>query len=126
METSPRRTHRVAVCERGAAVKLTFTLARETAREVEILCDQQQPPAERRPDSMTEIAPGIWYVDLTRTTIEQATPMLPKLASAAGIVFDLRGYPTNIGQWILPYLISAPNNDHWMHIANIVGPFGRI
>jgi hypothetical protein len=52
--------------------------------------------------------------------------MLPKLASAAGIVFDLRGYPTNIGAWILPYLITTPNNDHWMHIANIDGPFGRI
>lgn len=75
---------------------------------------------------MTEIAPGIWYVDLTRTTSEQPTPMLPKLASAAGIVFELRGYPTNIGVWILPYLITAAENDRWMHIANIEGPFGRI
>jgi hypothetical protein len=117
---------RVAVCDRGAPLKLTFTLADESARELEIPCDQQQAPAEKRPDSMTEIAPGIWYVDLTRTTSEQATPMLPKLASAAGIVFDLRGYPTNIGAWILPYLITAANDDHWMHIANIDGPFGRI
>jgi len=117
---------RIAVCERGAAVKVTFTPAMEPAQELETPCDQQQQPAEKRPDSMTEIAPGIWYVDLTRTTIEQATPILPKLASAAGIVFDLRGYPTNIGAWILPYLITAANNDNWMHIANIVGPFGRI
>jgi hypothetical protein len=117
---------RIVVCERGTAVKLTFTLAKEAARELETPCDQQQPPAEKSPDSMTEIASGIWYVDLTRTTIEQATPTLPKLASAKGIVFDLRGYPTNIGQWILPYLITAANDDHWMHIANIDGPFGRI
>jgi hypothetical protein len=117
---------RVLVCERGTAVKLTFTLARGAARELEMPCDQQQAPAEKRPDSMTEIAAGIWYVDLTRTTSEQASPMLPKLASAAGIVFDLRGYPTNIGAWILPYLITTPNNDLWMHIANIDGPFGRI
>jgi len=116
---------RITVCEHGA-MKLTFTLAKEAARELETPCDQQQSPAEKRPDSMTEIAPGIWYVDLTRTTIEQATPMLPKLASAAGIVFDLRGYPTNIGQWILPYLITEANNDQWMHIPIIDGPFGRI
>jgi hypothetical protein len=118
--------NRIGGCQRGTAVKLTFAFAREAAREVETPCDQNQPPAEKRPDSMTEIAPGIWYVDLTRTTIEQATPMLPKLASAPGIVFDLRGYPTNIGRWILPYLITEANNDQWMHIANIDGPFGRI
>jgi hypothetical protein len=98
----------------------------ELARELETPCNPQQAPAEKRPDSMTEIAPGIWYVDLTRTTIEQATPMLPKLASAAGIVLDLRGYPTNIGSWILPYLLTADNNDNWMHVAQIVGPFGHI
>ena len=114
---------RIGICERGIAVKLTFTM--EASRELDTPCDQQS-PEEKRPDSMTEIVPDIWYVDLTRTTIEQAIPMLPKLASAAGIVFDLRGYPTNIGQWILPYLITASNNDHWMHIANIDGPFGRI
>lgn len=117
---------RIVVCERGTAMKVTFALANGAEREVDTPCTQQQPPAEKRPDSTTEIAPDIWYVDLTRTTIAQATPMLPKLASAAGIVFDLRGNPTNIGQWILPYLITAAENDHWMHLANNVGPFGRI
>jgi hypothetical protein len=117
---------RIAACERGTAVNVTFTLGTGPAREFETSCDPQQARAEKRPESMTEIAPGIWYVDLTRTTQEQATPMLPKLASAAGIVFDLRGYPTNIGYWILPYLITTANNDSWMHVANIVGPFGSI
>jgi len=55
----------------------------------------------------------------------QITPALPKLAAATGIVFDLRGYPTDAGFQILPYLMTAPETDRWMHVNRIVGPFGQ-
>ena len=37
----------------------------------------------------------------------------------------MRGYPTDAGARILPHLIDAPENDRWMHVAKIIGPFGQ-
>jgi Peptidase family S41 len=70
--------------------------------------------------------PGVWYVDLTRAAMEQIRPELEKLSGATGLIFDVRGYPTDAGSQMLPYLVDAPETDRWMHVANISGPFGRI
>ncbi len=83
------------------------------------------PPVEKRPDPVSEIEPGIYYVDLTRTTMKQLQPLLDRLASARAVVFDVRGYPTDAGAQLLPHLIEAPEADRWMHVARITGPFGR-
>jgi hypothetical protein len=55
----------------------------------------------------------------------ESTPVLEKLVRARGVVFDVRGYPTDAGAQILPYLIEAAENDRWMHVAKIIGPFGQ-
>jgi hypothetical protein len=52
-------------------------------------------------------------------------PALPKLGTASGVVFDVRGYPTDAAAQILPHLMDASEGDRWMHVAKIVGPFGR-
>jgi hypothetical protein len=65
------------------------------------------------------------YVDLTRAKLSQVTPALGKLAQATGVVFDLRGYPTDAGARILPHLIGSAESDRWMHVARLVGPFGQ-
>lgn len=83
------------------------------------------PPAERRPEPVTELEPRIFYVDLTRATRSQLDQALATLARARSVVFDLRGYPTETGAQILPYLVDAPEADRWMHVARITGPFGR-
>jgi hypothetical protein len=54
------------------------------------------------------------------------TPKIEMLAKAIGVVFDLRGYPTDAGARILPYLVSGPEMDRWMHIARLVGPFHQV
>ncbi len=87
--------------------------------------DGTQPPAERRPEPVTRLAPGIWYVDLTRAAMAKVTPALEEIAGAGGVVFDLRGYPGDAGVAILSHLMTAPEADRWMHIAQIVGPFGQ-
>ena len=56
----------------------------------------------------------------------QITPVLPELAAATGVVFDLRGYPTDAGAQILPYLLTAPETGRSMHVNRIVGPFGQL
>jgi len=74
---------------------------------------------------VAELAPGTWYVDLTRATMAQVTPALANLARANAVVFDLRGYPTDAGAGVLPHLIGTPENDNWMHVPRIIGPFGQ-
>src|SRR4029453_18681468 len=83
------------------------------------------PPAEKRPPQVSEMEPGLWYVDLTRASMAEVTSRLDALAGARGVVFDVRGYPTDAGVGILPYLLDAPETDRWMHVAKIVGPFGE-
>jgi Peptidase family S41 len=83
------------------------------------------PPAEKRPLPVSEMEPGLWYVDLTRAGMADVTLKLDALARARGVVFDVRGYPSDAGAGILPHLLDAPETDRWMHVAKIVGPFGE-
>jgi hypothetical protein len=81
------------------------------------------PPPPKRPGPVAELAPGLWYVDLTRAKMADISPKLETLAAARGVVFDMRGYPGDAGAGILPHLLDAPEADRWMHVAKIVGPF---
>ena len=119
-----RALQELVTCAKDAVV----TLALEDGsgmRDAKLRCDAARPPEEKRPEPIVEFAPGIWYVDLTRARMQQVAPMLGQLARANGVVFDVRGYPTDAGAGILPHLIDAPEQDRWMHVPKIVGPFGQ-
>ena len=94
-------------------------------REVPVRRIQATPPVEKRPEPVTELEPGIWYVDLTRAKLAQVQPSLYKLAAARAVVFDMRGYPTDSGAGLLPHLLEAAETDLWMHVWKLTGPFGR-
>ena len=108
----------------GVTVRLQWRA--EPAREVVVPCSATQPASEPRPNAVAEPAPGIWYVDLTRVTSAQLKPAVATLASAKGIVFDMRGYPTDAGIVILRHLIEVPERAVWMHVPRIAGPFGQV
>ena len=116
----------LVACRPGSPLRLALEYPLRPARHLEIKCVGGRLPGEQRPDSITELEPGIWYVDVTRAQMVAITPILPKLASARGVVFDLRGYPTDAGHGVLPYLISAPETARWMHVARIAKPFGEV
>jgi C-terminal processing protease CtpA/Prc len=99
--------------------------AGDGARDVSLRCAAAKPPGETRPAALTELEPGLWYVDLTRATKEQVEPQVARLAEARAVVFDVRGYPTDAGVAVLPHLLDSSENSRWMHVAKIVGPFGR-
>jgi hypothetical protein len=120
-----RALQEISGCEKGSAVELTFE-SDKGDRAVTLVCEATQPPADRRPEPVTQVKPGIWYVDLTRANAEQLRPMMPVLAKAAGVIFDVRGYPTDAGARVLPFLFAEPESDRWMHIAQISGPFGQL
>ncbi len=108
----------------GTAVRLRIDDGKD-GRDVALQRSAAPAPAEKRPQPVVELLPGISYVDLTRATMADITPALERLASARSVVFDVRGYPTEVGMQLLPRLIDAAENDRWMHVAKIVGPFGR-
>jgi hypothetical protein len=110
---------------KGAVVKLRLDDG-SGPREVALTCGAAPAPPVKRPAALDELKPGLWYVDLTRAKMAEVTPRIADLAAARGVVFDLRGYPTDAGGYVLPYLLDAPETDRWMHVARIVGPFYAI
>ncbi len=62
---------------------------------------------ETRPPHVSEIKPGIFYLDLDRIKDEDFKAILPKLEQARGIVFDLRGYP-QVSPMVISHLIDNP------------------
>jgi hypothetical protein len=73
----------------------TFTLRTPdgATRTVTVTPGDAQPPRLAKPDSIAEVKPGIWYVDLDRISDNDWSRELTHLSKAHGIVFDLRGYP---------------------------------
>ncbi len=68
---------------------------------------------EARPEPITELAPGILYVDLTRLADEAFDPALDRMAAAEGLIFDMRGYPAgNAAIRVLPHLADGPITSH--------------
>jgi hypothetical protein len=122
-----RALQEIGSCPIGAGVKLVIDSG-TGPRPISLACELKPPPAEKRPAPVTELLPGVWYVDLTRARMPEVKPILEKLASAEGVVFDVRGYPTDAGAQILPHLLptlATSEADRWMHVNKIVGPFGE-
>jgi C-terminal processing protease CtpA/Prc len=71
-----------------------------------------------------ELEPGIWYIDLDRATIAAIEATVTQLASARGVIVDLRGYP-NGNHDLLRHLVRAPDRARWMHVPHLVRPFQR-
>ena len=111
-------------CQPGTTVALALETS-AGARNNSLACVAKAPPAEKRPDAVTELSAGVWYVDLSRATMNDINPAVAKLAAAKGVVFDLRGYPTDSGFGILGHLLSTSEKDRWMHVAQFTGPFGQ-
>jgi hypothetical protein len=108
----------------GEKLALTVRRSGETeTRRVEVLCYLGPPTVtDARPKSAaTELDPGIWYFDLTRTQDWDFDAALPKLAAAKGIVFDLRGYPS-IGPAWFTHVTRTPLLSAQWHIPVVDRP----
>lgn len=78
---------------------------------------------EPRPEMISEIRPGILYVDLDRTTSDDILNAADRLAAARGIIFDLRKYPWNM-DWIEPLelLATAPFQSARFDVPHVFRP----
>jgi C-terminal processing protease CtpA/Prc/ABC-type transport system involved in multi-copper enzyme maturation permease subunit len=63
---------------------------------------------EPRPAKIATVKPGVIYVDLSRITQPEFDEIVPQLADARGIVFDLRGYPQGIAVQTIGHLTDVP------------------
>ena len=84
--------------------------AQGTSKTVELACGsfKFKDPAfytEPRPEKIADLEPGIVYVDLERIDEADWKGVVPRLEKAAGIIFDMRGYPGRPG-------ISGPGAPH--------------
>jgi len=77
---------------------------------------------ERRPATISEVEPGIWYVDIDRATDTDIDDFKDKLAAADGVIFDLRGYPRNISTCVIAHLIDEPVTCAQWHVPIVSKP----
>lgn len=62
----------------------------------------------RRPAQGHELAPGIVYFDLNGTPQDVLEKHMKQLETAKGIVFDMRGYPSQAAYALMEHLIDSP------------------
>jgi hypothetical protein len=84
---------------RGSAIR-AVTLMHDVA-------PGQPATGEPHAEAVREARPGVLVVDLGRLSESELQAALPRLASAAGIVFDLRGAVRST-DLLLPHLLAAP------------------
>jgi len=77
---------------------------------------------ESRPAKITEIRPGIWYVDIDRISDQDFNDALRQLKRADGIVFDLRGYPGKLSAVFIAHLIDEPVTSAQWHVPLVYRP----
>ena len=78
-------------------------------------------PAEPRPPIFAELEPGIFYADLDRMSDADFYAALDDLATADGVIFDLRGYP-GVSPRTLGHLLDSPVTSAWWFIPEHVAP----
>jgi C-terminal processing protease CtpA/Prc len=83
---------------------------------------RRQLQLNERPDSVAELQPGIYYVDLTRIGPSGLRGRLDTLARADGVVFDVRGYVEGGNQALLGHLASRPLQSMRFEVPQFIYP----
>ena len=86
------------------------------------------PPLSRgagRPAPIAELRQGIWYVDVSRVTDATFTAAVDTLARARGVIFDLRGYPYNLGISPLGHLSDSAMTSPRLYVPIVTAPDHR-
>lgn len=81
--------------------------------------------APARPDTIAELRPGLWYVDLGRCQQAQFDARKDSLAAAKGVIFDMRGYPAGMMPGFLGHLSDSTLTSARWHVPNVPYPDGR-
>lgn len=118
--TTPERFLQVG--PENTIVRLTIENKDGASKSLALPYKHNDRSTESRPDVVTELRPGIWYVDLTRDSKDEIQTKLETFAHAKGVVFDMRGYPKQTAINVIRHLIETPEHDRWMHIQYYLAP----
>jgi hypothetical protein len=110
---------------RNSTITLNIEQDDGESKNVELSYTEQTPARIIRPETVSQLKPGIWYIDLTRANPDIINERLSDLTNAKGVVFDVRGYPTDAAMTLLPHLIDNAEKDRWMHVPLFVAPGGN-
>lgn len=79
-----------------------------------------------RPEPITQIKEGVWYLDITRASEQALDDHLDQFSQAHALIVDLRGYPTpKTGIQLLRHLLTKPEHAQWMHMPQYNAPFDQ-
>jgi len=98
---------------------------RRGAERLELQVERQQFDAslyESEGDPIRLLEDGVYYVDLSRAELVAINERIADLAGAAGVIFDLRGYPNGNHQ-VISHLLSSPDTSTaWMRVPQVIYP----
>lgn len=80
----------------GSILRLGVRSPGQAPREVAIRRNARGPAREKRLDTITELEPGVLYLDWGRLASADSGSFLPKVRGARGVVVDMRGYPARL------------------------------
>jgi len=111
----------VTTGERGDTAVVDLVGADGSVRQQEVAYGSSWEPPSDTPAIRT-LDDGVMVVDLTRAVWAELRPLRRAMRRAPGVVFDLRGYPTDAGSKLLPYVIREPDDRDWMFVAERTRP----
>ena len=104
----------LSTCNSSARMTLDIEpfISPGTGKTVELACGppkskDMETYTEPRPEKISELEPGIFYVDLDRVSDADWNGVVPRLEKAKGIIFDMRGYPSQPGTLALTHLTDS-------------------
>lgn len=72
--------------------------------------------------SIERLDGGLYYVDLTRAAAPEVEAAMERLASAPGVVFDLRDRPHDVER-VLSHLLTRPDDAKtWLAVPHVIRP----
>ncbi len=107
--------------ERGTEV--TLTVRHENREKTCTLTRSgERRPSESKPAPISMVRDGVYYVDLDRATMSEIQESIDSLATAQGVVFDLRGYPEGGNQRVLQHLSPDTLRSARWQVPQIIYP----
>ena len=99
-DQSPKRKGSLELLASGkenSILKLKVLHKDKTSNLIELVRNRNYYNNEIKPDKVFEIKNGIYYVDMTRCSLDDYNKIRPKLTKSKGIIYDCRGFPSMFG-----------------------------
>ena len=116
-----RAAREIGVGAAGSEAGLRVTRGETTFEATVLRVQQPAIPGSDEP-SVRQLEPSIWYVNLDLAEMTEISENINAIASAEGVVFDLRGYP-NGNHEVLSHLLAEPDTSvRWMRVQQAIYP----